>query len=232
MRTTLYTLTILSLLISGCNPNKEQSTASPLSKIEANMTEGAVSSMSWMNPPQSLLTKNNSLRVTVNEGTDFFNNPEDSSVVGSAPYLYETIEGDFVAKALVQPDFSAQWNAVALMAHLDSLNWIKFAFENSDATGPSIVSVVTKGTSDDANGVVMNEEMKVWLAIARKGNNYSMHWSLDGKNFKMTRLTSMPNQNAVKIGIEAQSPVGESVTHQIHFFQTEQTSVENLRNIN
>ena len=129
-------------------------------------------------------------------------------------------------------DFSTQWNAVALMMHLDSLNWIKLAFENSDATGASIVSVVTKGISDDANGVVLNRETKVWLAIARKGNNYSMHWSVDGKNFTMARLTSMPDQATVKIGIEAQSPVSDRAMHQIHFFQIEETTVENLRNIN
>lgn len=68
------------------------------------------------------------------------------------------MKGDFVATALVQPDFSSQWNAVALMVHIDDKNWIKFAFENSDATGPSIVSVVTKEVSDDANGMVISQD--------------------------------------------------------------------------
>ena len=112
--------------------------------------------------------------------------------MGSAPLLYRTVEGDFIAKALVQPDLSFQWNAVAFMVHIDSSNWIKFAFENSDATGSSIVTVVTKGTSDDANGVILNEQAQVWLAIAKKGNIYSMHWSKDGKDYKMARLTKMP----------------------------------------
>lgn len=187
--------------------------------------------LNWMNPPQSQRTENNSLKITVTEGTDFFNNPEDSSVVGSAPYLYKQIKGDFVVKALVQPDFSDQWNAVALMLHVDSLNWIKFAFENSDATGPSIVSVVTKGVSDDANGAILSNVEKVWLSMARKGNIYSMHWSVDGEHFKMARLTSMISQDPVKIGIEAQSPVGHVATHQIHYFEIMERTVSDLRHM-
>ena len=92
--------------------------------------------------------------------------------------------------------------------------------------------MVTKGTSDDANGVILNRDMRVWLAMARKGNIYSMHWSKDGTDFKMARLTSMPNQDLVKIGIEAQSPVGESVTHEVLFFEIKETTVEDIRNIN
>jgi regulation of enolase protein 1 (concanavalin A-like superfamily) len=232
MRTNLYFFLSISSILLNCNQKKVESTSSTMSATRSNITQEAISDMQWMNPPQSFEVVDSALRVTVSKGTDFFNNPEDSAVVGSAPYLYKEVAGDFIAKAIVQPDFSSQWNAVALFVHLDSLNWIKFAFENSDATGPSIVSVVTKGTSDDANGVILNKEKKVWLAIARKGNIYALHWSLDGENFKMTRLTSMPNQEVVKIGIEAQSPVGDSATHQIHFFEIEKITTEDLRNIN
>jgi len=119
-----------------------------------------------------------------------------------------------------------------MMVYLDSLNWIKFAFENSDATGPSIVTVVTKGTSDDTNGVILDSTSTVWLAIARKDNIYSMHWFTDGASFQMARLTSMTPHDSVKIGVEAQSPVGDSATHQVHYFELVEKTVENLRDIN
>ena len=185
-----------------------------------------------MNEPSSFDVQDGSLQITVAKGTDFFNNPEDSSVVESAPFLYQEVAGDFVAKAVVQPDFSAQWNALSMMVYLDSLNWIKFAFENSDATGPSIVTVVTKGTSDDANGVILDSTSTVWLAIARKANIYSMHWSTDGDTYQMARLTSMRSHQSVKIGVEAQSPVGDSAAHQVHYFELVEKTVENLRDIN
>ena len=161
--------------------------------------------------------------------SEYFNNPENLEVAGSAPFYYKTIEGDFVASVLVEPDFSDLWNAGALMVHIDSARWIKFAFENSDATGKSIVSVVTQGASDDANGVVLNGFEKIWLRVVRIDNNYSMHWSTDGSNYTMTRLTHIPFDGAVKVGMEAQCPAGGVATHRFHHFSIESKTVENLR---
>ena len=92
-------------------------------------------------------------------------------------------------------------------------------------------TVVTNGTSDDSNGPIMNGEKQIWLAVARKNNIYSLHWSKDGENYKMARLTSMPITPQVKIGIEAQCPVGEKTKHKIYFFGIEKRSVEDMRNL-
>lgn len=231
MRHIFYLLFIGSLLL-GCDSDKSRTPSGMALNIIPNMSNELISELDWLNEPESYQIMDSSLSVTVKKGSDFFNNPEDNSIVASAPFLYKRIKGDFVAKAIVQPDFTSQWNAVALMVHCDSLNWIKFAFENSDATGPGIVTVVTKGTSDDANGVVLNKQTQIWLAIARKNNIYSMHWSKDGKSYKMARLTSLPMMSEVKIGIEVQSPVGDEATHTILFFETEERTVKNLRILN
>ncbi len=183
----------------------------------------------WMNRPKSHEIIDGVLHITATKGTDFFNNPEDNSSTSSAPFLYKEIKGDFVAKALVRPDFSSQWNAVALMVYVDDNNWIKFAFENSDATGNSIVSVVTRNLSDDSNGVILKGHEQVWLKIIRKDNNYAMLWSRDGKDFKMARLTTLPEFDSVKIGIEAQSPVGDSAVHEILHFDLAKTRVKDMR---
>ena len=185
-----------------------------------------------LNPPEGSEVSDSTLYVTAGRGTDFFNNPEDGTITGTAPFLYRELSGDFVLSALVEPDFSSQWNAVALMVHRDSLNWIKFAFENSDATGPGIVSVVTRGSSDDANGAILRDVPRVWLALVRKKDIFAMHWSVDGRNYQMARLARLPGEGPIKAGIEAQCPAGEQATHQIHYFHLEERTVENLRNLN
>ena len=223
---------IIGVMVMGCSPKSSEKQLIKPSSQQKNITPESIAGMSWMNKPEAFEVKDSSLLVTVVEGTDFFNNPEDSSVVGSAPYLYQSVQEDFMAWAWVRPDFSGQWNAVALMVHIDSVNWIKFAFENSDATGPSIVSVVTRTTSDDANGVVLGDNESIWLSLVRKGNLYAMHWSVDGENYTMARLTAMPESVQVKIGLEMQSPVGEEATHQVMFWDIDRVSVKNLRNIN
>lgn len=227
-----WTLPLLaaSLLAAGCNTS-ETGEEKPQAN-DAVMSSALISQMQWMNQPVEFSIEDGVLSVTVGRETDFFNNPEDGSVVATAPFLYQNVSSDFVARALVQPDFSSQWNAVALFMHIDAKNWIKFGFENSDATGPSIVSVVTQETSDDANGVILNDNEKIWLAMVRKNDNYSMHWSADGVTYKMVRLTAMPKMQEVKIGLEIQSPVGEQATHRIHSFEIERRTVENMRDLN
>lgn len=230
----LYSL-ILVIILPGCG--ESTSPVSSESRLVPDMTDNLINSFStedpgefqWVNEPMSFKVENGVLTIVAEKGTDFFNNPEDSSRTATAPYFFREITGDFVATALVRPDFSDQWNAVALMLHIDENHWIKYAFENSDATGKSIVSVVTKGVSDDANGVRLNDQDQVWLRMIRKGELYSMLWSLDGETYKMTRLTRMPEAEHVRIGIEAQSPVGEPITHEIRFFGIERKTVEDMR---
>ena len=219
------------LVLSACQQQGNE-TATDMPDPKATITEAVVSGLQWMNTPESAVVRDSVLEVTVGKGSDFFNNPEDGSIVATAPLLYMESAANFVAKACVQPDFSSQWNAVSLMVHLHSLHWIKLAFENSDATGPGIVTVVTRTTSDDANGAVLNKSNRIWLAVARKENLYALHWSEDGKKYHMARLSAMPVKDSVRIGIEGQSPVGEKATHSILSFEVEETTVGDLRNIN
>ena len=201
----------------------------PANNLLSDLSGMDMGELQWMYEPESFSFENGRLQVIAEKGTDFFNNPADSTITSTAPLLYKSISGDFVAKALVQPDFSSMWNATALMVHINNENWIKFAFENSDATGPTIVSVVTKGVSDDANGVILMDQDQVWLKLVRKGNTYSMLWSSDEKAYKMARLTTLPVVDSVKIGIEMQCPVGESATHEIIYFGIEERTVQDLR---
>lgn len=183
----------------------------------------------WLNEPKNHTVKDGELHIEAEAKTDFFIDPENKKATATAPFLYKEIKGDFVATTLVQPDFKDQWNASALFMMIDDKHWIKFAFENSDATGKTIVSVVTREVSDDANGAILNDSDQVWLKMIRKGNLYAMHWSLDGITYNMCRLAAMPIAEKVKIGVEAQSPVGETAHHKFLYFNIESKTVKDLR---
>ena len=193
---------------------------------------GRSQELRWINEPDECTAGDGSLLITAGSKTDFFHDPFTNSIKSNAPYLYREVHGDFVATALVKPDLSHLWNAMSLMVYIDNMNWIKFAFENSDATGQSIVSLVTKNVSDDANGPILHNEKVVWLKIARLNNCYSLHWSRDGGTYNMARLAAMPASNKVKIGLVAQCPAGEKANHEAIFFSVEETTINDLRNIN
>ena len=225
--TPLLLFTLLSCNNQEIKSPLEHNTVKDL--VSPNFKNEDLADYEWMNEPESYEVDNGTLKVVAAKETDFFNNPEDSTITSSAPFLYQEISGNFVAKALVRPDFSSLWNAVALMVYIDNNNWIKFAFENSDATGKSIVSVVTKNVSDDANGAILNDQDQIWLKLIRKDNIYSMLWSIDGENFKMARLSTMPEVESIKIGIELQSPVGEPATHEVDYLEIVKATVKDVR---
>jgi regulation of enolase protein 1 (concanavalin A-like superfamily) len=193
------------------------------------LTAADLRGFQWLNEPPGLTYLESSLVIGAPPASDFFVNPEDGQVSMNAPVLFQEVSGDFVATALVQPDFSAQWNACALMVHHDQRHWIKFAFENTDATGVGIVSVVTDGVSDDANGPILNDEEEIWLRLIRKGGVYAMHWSRDGQQFHLARLATLPGGGRIKVGVEAQCPVGEGARHTIKYFSIESRTVADLR---
>ena len=225
-------LVVLILIQVGCNPPANQpapqSEAMPNSPMP-NITPEKLAAFRWLNQPKSFETANGILKVTAGKETDFFNNPEDNKVTSTAPVLFREMTGNFVATALVKPDFSSLWNATGLMVHIDNNNWIKFGFENSDATGRGIVSVVTRNLSDDTNGVTLADQDRIWLKLIRRDNIYSMLWSKDGKDFKMARLSTLPAADTVKIGVEFQSPVGDSAVHELRYFEVVETTVKDLR---
>ena len=234
MRTSYLTVFVLSAQLFMSNMLFSQSTKRNNGNAEEvnilrEISRDSLGDLQWLNEPADFNITQGELTITAPKGSDFFISPEDSSITGTAPVLYRDIEGDFVAITSVSPDLSALWNAAGLLLVIDDNNWIKLVFEVSDATGPSIVSVTTRGVSDDANGVRLSSNSKIWLKLVRKGNNYSMHWSEDGKSYKMARLSALPAAESVIIGLEAQCPVGEKAVHTFHFFSIESKTVEDLR---
>ncbi len=192
-------------------------------------TEDNLQDFAWINEPEVFSFEQGSVFIKAPAQSDFFINPVDGQRSSSAPVLYLPVSGDFVAVTKVSPDLSEVWNAAAIMVFVDDTNWIKFAFENSDATGPSIVSVTTRDTSDDANGAVLTDQAEIWLKLIRKGNNYAMHWSSDGVEYQMARLSAMPEADTIMLGLEAQCPAGKGALHKFAYFSLENTSVNDLR---
>lgn len=165
--------------------------------------------------------------------SDHFNNPipENGKFTehqGNAPFFYKGIEGDFVIKTKVRPNFNTTFDAACIMVIQDENTWEKAAFEKSDFGTNAVVSVVTNIISDDANGCNVEAD-SVWLQVARVGNNFAIHYSMDGEKFYMVRVFYLPVENIVKIGIEAQCPMGEGGHRYFSHLSIENKTIANLR---
>jgi regulation of enolase protein 1 (concanavalin A-like superfamily) len=143
--------------------------------------------------------------------TDLFIDPAGGAPVLSAPSLLGAAPADdFQFRARVSVEFAATYDAGVLLLWTDDRTWAKLCFEFSPQRQPMIVSVVTRGVSDDANAFPVDTP-SVWLRIARSGPAWAFHASVDGTRWQLIRHFRLGSA-APEIGFEVQSPTGEGCT--------------------
>ena len=137
-------------------------------------------------------------------------------------------DGDWQFSARVTVDFNGTYDAGTLLLDVDEDHWSKLCFEYSPDGQGMVVSVITRGTSDDANGWVV-EGNTVWLRISRLGEGFVFHASADGERWEFARAFAFGVQGPVRAGFGVQAPTGKGckvVFEQIAF---EQESLRELR---
>ena len=171
------------------------------------------------------------IKIYAPSGSNYFVNPITGNVAAAAPFLYKEVTGDFVFRAKVGLDFVSTYDAAVLLAMDHERLWAKACFEYTDLGTHSVVTVMTNGKSDDANGINV-EGNEVWLQLARKDDIFAVHYSLDGKIYKMARLTWLPMSKTIKGGFEAQSPMGEGGMRSFEEILLVNMSLGDIRNGN
>lgn len=146
----------------------------------------------------------------------------------NAPFYYTNITGDFVIRVQVSHDFKDVYDACTLMLMQSDEIWGKLCFEKTDFGTNAVVSVVTNGISDDANGCNVDVH-KIWLQITRSGNAFAFHYSLDGVKFDMVRFFCLPVNETIKVGLVAQAPIGSGGERIFENITIENKTVINIR---
>jgi regulation of enolase protein 1 (concanavalin A-like superfamily) len=114
--------------------------------------DGVPTSLAWQNIPAVWHVEHGAeLTILSGKETDWFVDPFDGTVHNTAPMLLFTPAGDYVFRAKVKVGFNTKWDAGALMVWAGDHNWAKLSFELSPAKQPTMVTVVTRGLSDDCN---------------------------------------------------------------------------------
>jgi len=170
--------------------------------------------LTWGEDPVSWSYEDGKLKLEAGPTTDLFVDPGNAYQTVNAPRLITTIDGDFQLSAKVSVGFSASYDAGTLLLWVNGSTWAKLCFEYSPHGQPMIVSVVTQGTSDDANGFTV-EGRGVWLRVSRLGRAYAYHASTDSKYWHLVRHFTFGDAEVdgggASVGFEAQSPMGPGV---------------------
>ncbi|MEP7366355.1 MAG: DUF1349 domain-containing protein [Acidobacteriota bacterium] len=138
--------------------------------------------------------------------TDLFSDPFEPKRYDSAPTFLFPVHGDFIFQACVTVDFSSTFDAGVLLLFQDYDHWAKLCFERSPIGQPTIVSVVNRGISDDANAATIDANT-IYLRIARRGPGFAFHYSRDASYWHMVRGFQLLD-GPVRAGFLVQSPQG------------------------
>ncbi|HVQ89876.1 MAG TPA: DUF1349 domain-containing protein [Mycobacteriales bacterium] len=146
------------------------------------------------------------LTVTAGPQTDLFVDPAGSPAQLSAPRALLPVSGDYRFSARLSCAAAATYDAAALVAWVDDEQWVKLALERSPAGLLTVVSVVTRGRSDDANGWPVPSG-SCWLRISRTGPATALHARADGEPWALVRHLAL-GAGDTQVGLLAQSPTG------------------------
>lgn len=97
------------------------------------------------------------------------------------------------------------------MVHTGEISWAKLCYEFSPQGQGSVVSVVTRGTSDDCNSFEVLDD-SIRLRVSRSGRTFAFHASSNGTELSMVRYFTLEKESSAPVGFLAQSPNSEGCT--------------------
>jgi uncharacterized protein len=125
-------------------------------------------------------------------------------------FLGDPPVGDFTLRARVDVGFRATFDAAVLLVQASASAWAKLCLEYSPQGRPTVVTVVTRGLSDDANAFEV-DAASAWLRMTRSGRAWAFHASADGDYWRLVRYFTLGEGEGgpgARVGFLAQSPTG------------------------
>ncbi|HKP05730.1 MAG TPA: DUF1349 domain-containing protein [Microbacterium sp.] len=178
---------------------------------------GGLPELEWTHAPSLARfdEADGALELTCAAGVDWTNDATGAPPQHKASSLsFVAPDSPFTLEARVEvAGERTTFDAGVLTIWHDSDHWAKLCFEYSPQGEAMVVSVVTRGLSDDVNSAVVTDDA-VWLRIGYLGGNvWAFHASRDGIRWDFVRLFSLAGGAApVRVGFMAQAPLGESCT--------------------
>lgn len=215
---------LLLVLASGCNQTPAEQAKTE--KIIWDFTES-------LNGAKDQLTPGNPgvFQLSSNVETDFFIEPGlPPYEKANAPLLLKSIDNTkpFTFSFKTTPDHIVKYDAGMAFLYVDDKQWLKFAYEADERMNRRIVTVKTNGFSDDNNHDVINAP-SVYLKISSDTKVIGFYYSLDKELWQLVRIFKNEYPEKLKIGIGAQSPVGQGNKVVFEDFEFNNQSVKDFR---
>jgi regulation of enolase protein 1 (concanavalin A-like superfamily) len=180
-----------------------------------------------LNGPVTARASDELIELVAGPQTDLFRPPDGGPPTLNAPAMVANVpDRDFVLSAHVEAELRATFDAGALVLWHDERTWAKLAVELSPEGRPTVVTVVTRGRSDDCNSVALDRP-EAQLRLARIGDTFAFHLQGAGR-WELIRHFSLGTAS-VRAGFLAQSPTGDGCTARFRLVRVESRSLDDVR---
>ena len=164
----------------------------------------------WLNEP-SQYHLGDGLEIYTGEKTDFWQRTHYGFQRDDGHCLLIQQGGDFSLTTHVEFHPRVMYDQCGLIVRIDSQNWIKVSTEYENEHVSRLGSVVTNlGYSDWATQDVTSNPSSMWYRINKRGQDFLLENSSDGKTWLQMRITHLHKQaEHYEIGVYACSPIGK-----------------------
>lgn len=196
--------------------------------MESISLQGFSTPFRWHNTPQDwkVLT-DGGLEISAGAKTDWFIDPSGRSPILNAAALLFDPDPTCMLSAFVTVEYNSRFDAGVLVLYQNQTSWAKICLELSPLNQLMIVSVVTRGKSDDCNSYLV-EGKSAFLRISRLEKAFAFHASKDGETWNLIRHFSL-DKGEVKMGFLAQAPTGTGCTAQFNQIRYSQELLGDIR---
>jgi hypothetical protein len=203
-RTDLRILVTLALAAMVLIPSNAQCAAPRLT--------GFPDTFVWQNEPSEWkLDEGNKLTLMAPKKSDWFAWPGGGYRANASPRLLFHTADDFMISAKVTTQARKTYDAGCLALYANASAWAKFCLEAQDDGRLAVISVVTRGLSDDVTSFPI-EGTSTWLKMAKAARAIMFYASADGKKWTIVRKFNLEAPPYFLAGFSAQSPDGEGAT--------------------
>lgn len=152
-------------------------------------------------------------RLVIKSGpeTDYFIEPGAPPYEkANAPLLLQSVDNTkpFTFSVKTTPVHTVKYDAGMVFLYVDAKQWLKFAFEADERLNHRIVTVKTRDFSDDNNHDAI-QASSVYLKVSSDTKVVGFYYSTDGQQWQLVRVFKNEYPAVLKVGIGAQSPVGQ-----------------------
>jgi len=173
--------------------------------------------MNWFNEPEKWEIKDNTLFMQVTPKSDYWRISHYGFTVDDAPFYYTTYGGEFEVKVKLTGDYKVRFDQMGLMLRIDHKNYIKTGVEFVDGKY-NISTVVTNNKSDWSVNPLEKAPPFVWIKAVRRLDAVEIYYSLDDKNYVMTRNAPLADNTPVMVGFMAACPDGSGFQAKFEHF--------------